>query len=73
MLTKTDSVAEQIVERIQARTLAPGDRLPTSEMLAQEFGVSRGTARSVLERLFGRGLIYKRGNSWYVERRRSDR
>lgn len=73
MPTKTDLLTDEIVRRIRLGQLAPGERLPTSNNLAEEFNVSRGTARSVLDRLLGHGLICKRGNSWYVERRNTDR
>lgn len=73
MLTKTDAVVEKIVGRIRSQELVAGERLPASEALAAEYGVGRGTARSALERLFGQGLIYKRGKSWYIERRVKER
>lgn len=69
MTTKTDQVAHEIVQRIRTNDWSPGVRLPVAEVLMEEFGVSRGTVRSALDRVCGQGLIYKRGNGWYVERR----
>ena len=73
MLTKTDEVVASIVQRIYVGELSPGERLPPSETLASTLGVSRGTARTALLMLRAREAIYKRGNSWYVERRRASR
>jgi GntR family transcriptional regulator len=47
---------EQILrERIQA--LRPGDRLPSDAELVAEFGVSRRTARTAMQRLAQEGLV----------------
>ena len=47
---------EQILrERITA--LRPGDRLPSDTELVAEFGVSRMTARSAMQRLAEEGLV----------------
>jgi DNA-binding GntR family transcriptional regulator len=54
---------------IQDGDWTPGYRLPIASDLMIRFDGSRGTIRSALDRLYGRGLIYKSGSSWYVERR----
>lgn len=49
---------EQAVEaEIVARRLAPGDRMPTENALAERFGVNRHTVRQALASLEERGLV----------------
>jgi DNA-binding FadR family transcriptional regulator len=50
-------VAEAIEQKILARSLRPGDLLPTETELARQFGVNRSTVREALRRLESNGLV----------------
>lgn len=52
-----EQVADQIKREILAGNLKSGDRLPPERELAQQFGVSRVTARQALTLLMAEGLI----------------
>lgn len=56
-------VAAQIGERILARTLRQGERLPSETELARQFGVNRSTVREALRELESRGLVRRRPGS----------
>jgi len=56
-------VALQIGERILARTLREGERLPSETELARQFGVNRSTVREALRELESRGLVRRRPGS----------
>lgn len=53
-------IAEDIRERIQKHEWETGEALPSEPTLAEEYGVSRGTVRSALQRLASRGLVIVR-------------
>ncbi|MGW7071559.1 winged helix-turn-helix domain-containing protein [Streptomyces sp. NPDC054855] len=55
-LTPQD-IADTLRERIRTGDLKPGDRLPTQAVLAEEFGVERGTVRQALRTLQDDGLL----------------
>lgn len=61
----SDTVYEQLMDHIVARTLAPGTELPAERLLAEKLGVNRGAVREALKRLQQAGLIQIRqgGNS----------
>jgi DNA-binding GntR family transcriptional regulator len=42
---------------IESGELGPGDVVPSESALAQQYGVSRGTARHALAELEGTGLV----------------
>jgi GntR family transcriptional regulator len=45
----------------------PGDRLPSETELCAQFGVSRMTARGVVDRLVGLGMVYRvKGSGTYI-------
>ncbi|HEY58214.1 MAG TPA: GntR family transcriptional regulator [Anaerolineae bacterium] len=74
MSLQARSLAERLEailrEHILAGTYAPGSRLPSESELAEEFGVSRATVRTVLARLAAQGLILRRhGEGTYVNAR----
>ncbi len=50
-------VAAAIEQKILARSLRPGDLLPTETDLARQFGVNRSTVREALRRLESNGLV----------------
>jgi DNA-binding GntR family transcriptional regulator len=59
--------AEQLAERIASGELAPHTRLPSERTIAEQFGLSRMTARQAVEYLARRGLVYRRpGSGTYV-------
>lgn len=55
-LTPQD-IADTLRDRIRTGDLKPGDRLPTQAVLAEEFGVERGTVRQALKTLQADGLL----------------
>lgn len=59
--------AEHLAERIASGELAPHTRLPSERTVAEQFGLSRMTARHAVEYLVRRGLVYRRpGSGTYV-------
>ncbi|MGW7288533.1 GntR family transcriptional regulator [Streptomyces sp. NPDC054847] len=54
-------VAEVLTDRIRTGLLRAGERMPTQEQLAAEFGVERRTVRQALELLRDAGLITEGG------------
>lgn len=66
-----EQISSRLRERITSGELAPHDRLPSENDLAQRFDVSRVTARRALQTLESDGLIYRRqGLGSFVEDRR---
>lgn len=64
-----DSAEQSVAHWLLAGRYRPGDRLPPEHDLAKMLGISRGTLRSALERLAGRGEIVRRqGSGTYVGR-----
>jgi GntR family transcriptional regulator, transcriptional repressor for pyruvate dehydrogenase complex len=61
----SDTVYEQLMDRIVDRSLQPGSELPAERILAETLGVNRGAVREALKRLQQAGLIQIRqgGNS----------
>ncbi|MEK9209630.1 aminotransferase-like domain-containing protein [Sphingomonas sp. 2378] len=65
--TRTAMVARTIRDRIEARTLTPGARLPSIRAMAEASGVARSTVVEAYERLAGDGVIRSRpGSGFYV-------
>lgn len=58
--TLTDQLAQRYAERIQARLLAPGARLPSVRDCAQRHGVSPHTVVAAYDLLMAQGLIEAR-------------
>ncbi|MEE9414206.1 MAG: GntR family transcriptional regulator [Acidimicrobiales bacterium] len=68
------TVAETLIDRIEAGSLAPGDRIASERALAREFGVNRQTVRQALDVLSSRGLVERvRGSGSYVKEPRLQR
>ncbi len=77
LVTRSKSIVEQVNEilreRIHDATYQPGERLPSESELAEQFGVSRATVRTVLAKLSVEGLILRRqGDGTYVNERIRD-
>src|SRR5690348_8894452 len=56
-------IAELIVEFIAEQRLQPGDRLPTEQEFAEQFGVSRTIVRDAIKMLTPSGLVRPRKGS----------
>lgn len=66
----TSNVATQLRNRILDGRYSPDERLPAERHLAEEFNVSRGTIRSVLQILEDQNLITRQvGSGTYVSHR----
>jgi DNA-binding GntR family transcriptional regulator len=64
-----ERIAAVLREQMLDGELQPGDRLPTQEVLSDQFGVSRIVARRALDILEGEGLIDRvRGGGAFVRR-----
>jgi DNA-binding FadR family transcriptional regulator len=65
-------VADSIRKQIQSGSMAPGSRLPSEKLLAQQLGVSRPTVREAMIALEIAGLVEIRtGSGSYVRHRDS--
>lgn len=65
-----EALEDALVALIASPSYGPGARLPTERDLAEQFGVSRGTVRTALSRLEGRGQIIRiMGSGTYVAER----
>lgn len=61
-------IAEQLEQQILSGRYAPGDRLPTELVLAQEFGVNRHTLRRAVAELAERGIVrIEQGRGSFVQ------
>jgi GntR family transcriptional regulator, transcriptional repressor for pyruvate dehydrogenase complex len=56
-------VAAALLDRITARSLLPGERLPPEMELARQFGVHRGTVREALRELETNGVLKRERGS----------
>ena len=74
MLTRTSSqslthqLCERFAERIKSRLLAPGARLPSVRLCAQQQGVSVSTVVAAYDQLQALGLVVARQNSGFYVR-----
>ncbi|KQN03836.1 PLP-dependent aminotransferase family protein [Sphingomonas sp. Leaf25] len=65
--TRTSRVVRTIRDRIEARTLTPGARLPSIRAMAEASGVARSTVVDAYDRLAAEGMIRSRpGSGFYV-------
>jgi len=66
-VTAGHNLVEQATRQLEAHILdgswRPGMRLPAERVLAEQFGVSRGTVREAVQRLVARGLLASRPGS----------
>ena len=73
VLTLDVMIAREIEYEIETGKYAEGDRLPSERILADTFGVQRGTVRSAIEMLEEKGIILsKEREGHYVAPRRID-
>ena len=64
-----NGVFDALLSLISSYEYAPGDRLPSENAIAEEYGVSRVTVRSALNQLSALGCIESRvGGGWYVKK-----
>ena len=62
-----ERIAQLIVEFIAEQRLRPGDRLPTEQEFAEQFGVSRTIVRDAIKMLTPSGLVRpRRGSGIFV-------
>src|SRR6202011_1664733 len=62
-----ERIVELIVEFITEQRLRPGDRLPTEQEFAEQFGVSRTIVRDAIKMLTPSGLVRpRRGSGIFV-------
>jgi GntR family transcriptional repressor for pyruvate dehydrogenase complex len=62
-----ERIAELIAEYIAEQHLSPGDRLPTEQEFAEQFGVSRTIVRDAIKMLTPSGLVRpRRGSGIFV-------
>ena len=76
MKSASQSLAEQLcnrfAERIRTRLLAPGARLPSVRLCAQQQGVSPSTVVAAYDLLLARGLVEARRNRGFFVRESAD-
>src|SRR5262245_40686093 len=66
---RAGQLAEKIRQRLMANKLADGELFMTEAQLAEEYGVSRSTAREAVSRLRELGILEGRKNKGLVVRR----
>lgn len=65
--TRVESVMHHVRERLAARALVPGERLPSIRQLAEQLAVSKTTVVEAYDRLAADGVIAaRRGSGFYV-------
>jgi GntR family transcriptional regulator len=75
-VTQTDTerkrliVADYILNYIHMNKLAENDRLPSENVLAAQFGVSRNVVRGAMEHLRAQGKVYsKQGKGFFIAKK----
>ena len=72
MAGRTEQVIEAIRQRLAARSLAPGEKLPSVRRLAAAMAVSPSTVVEAYDRLVTEGAVRsRRGSGFYVSGHRS--
>ena len=64
----TDQLSNRFAERIRTRLLAPGARLPSVRLCAQQQGVSPSTVVAAYDQLLAQGLVEARRNRGFYVR-----
>ena len=67
-LSLTEQLAERLAERIRSRLLAPGARLASVRLCAQQQGVSPSTVVAAYDKLLAQGLVEARRNRGFYVR-----
>ena len=63
-------IADHITRQIESGVLKPGDRLPSTRQLCEQYEVSETVIRFVMIQLKARGLVYGQpGRGVYVSKR----
>src|SRR5262245_12278738 len=57
--TKTEAIADEIINSIVSGKLQPGDRVDSERSLTAKFGVSIGTVQKALDDLEHRGIVVR--------------
>jgi GntR family transcriptional regulator, arabinose operon transcriptional repressor len=71
-IAKYQTIADDLLEKIENGSLPPGARLPTEAELGLEYGVSRITVIHAVRLLQNRNLVYRvRGSGTFVAKRAS--
>ncbi|MBK9346539.1 MAG: PLP-dependent aminotransferase family protein [Burkholderiales bacterium] len=65
----TDQLCSRFAERIRTRLLAPGARLPSVRLCAQQQGVSPSTVVAAYDQLLAQGLVEARRNRGFYVRK----
>ncbi|MCK9170866.1 MAG: GntR family transcriptional regulator [Treponema sp.] len=61
-------ILDDIIRKIENRTFEPGERLPSENVLAAGYDVSRTVIHALYENLAALEIIYsKQGKGWYVK------
>lgn len=55
--SEEEEIIKKLKDLITSKKLKPGDRLPSERKLSEEFGVSRGNVREVIQKLEFYGLL----------------
>jgi DNA-binding transcriptional MocR family regulator len=66
--TLTEQIAQRFAQRIRDRLLAPGARLPSVRLCAQQQGVSPSTVVGAYDQLLAQGLVEARKNRGFYVR-----
>ena len=67
-MTLTEQLADRFAQRIRDRLLAPGARLPSVRLCAQQQGVSPSTVVGAYDQLLAQGLVEARKNRGFYVR-----
>ncbi|MGS0743805.1 FadR/GntR family transcriptional regulator [Glaciimonas sp. GG7] len=63
----SDTVAQELLQKIESGQYGPGTKLPTEPLLSEEYGVSRTVVREAISRLKNEGVVEPRqGSGVYV-------
>lgn len=65
-VTVTDSIVDQLLDKIQNGVFQPGDKVPSEPELAKGLGVGRTSVREALKALQVLGLIERRHDGTFV-------
>lgn len=68
-----EQVIRNVLQLIRKQELPPDAEVPAENLLAERFGVARGTVRSGLAELAARGILEKRGRRMHVVSRPAGR